>query len=819
MKRQKVLRRPRVNYALESIFDYPLTIVEAPMGYGKTMAVRDFIIAKGCPSMWLTFLSSEDTHNYFWDRLSAEICRFDKEAGESLRSLGFPADASQTANVLSLLGALELPQDTILVIDDYHLVKDKLIGKLLSHMVAAGPEELHIAVLTRDVSNLETDELLARGQCNLLQQKTLEFTDEEVMDYCALMDFAFTVEELLKVRRYTGGWISMIYLVLLGVQKGIPIGLSNTIGSLVERILYNAYDEQVQKFLMRLSVMDCFTAEQAMFVTGEERAQEFLRKLRRENAFVVFDETTETYRIHHVLLDFLRTKFINEQERLACIHRLGEWHLAKEENTMAYRYFYRAGDAERVLAILDNEDVISLDPNDFEGILDLFPSQPHELLIRYPIAYMQYIAFAVLSGDRTLMEDGLERLNRLQETYENEDGITAARKGRILGGISTIRIFTVWNDQKRMMDYVRQAIVHLEGYGRRIIKQDAEFTFGSPYLIYSYYRRQDDLKELADRMAADFPDLRLLAGESSSGSDYLILAEYALETGDWQKAEINAYKAAYKNQTAIVLCAEFALIRLYLYQGKTAEAMEHLSRLREVVTAENKAIHNTTLEIIEGYVYACLGRSEGIPRWLRTGDMTPARFIYQGHAFNYIVYGKATLLSKNYILLEILTTQFRQYFSVFNYKLAFLHNKILEAAAKYRLYGPDAGCAILKEALDEARSDHIILTFAEYAPDIMDMVRYFAAEYPSDPYIKEVYRACGQYLKALRQAEGSAGILSAREAEVLALMAEGLRRPEIAKRLDIKPGTVKIHIEHIYYKLDAKNKLDAVNKARKLKII
>lgn len=818
MKRQKVLRRARVNRVLESIFDYPLTIVEAPMGYGKTTAVRDFITAKRCPFMWLTFLSSEDTHIFFWDRLSAEICRFDRETGDSLRSLGFPADASQTANIISLMRGLELPPGTILVIDDYHLVKDNRIGKLLSHM-AAGLDELHIAVLTRDISNLEIDELFVKGQCCLLQQHTLEFTDEEVLDYCTLMDFSFTDDEPLKVREYTGGWISMIYLIMLGIQKGIPVGLNHTIGSLVENILYNAYDGQIQQFLIRVSVMDSFTAEQALFVTGEERTEEFLRKLRRENAFVIFDEMTETYRIHHVLLDFLRSKFIGESERLACIHRLGEWHLNRKEHNEAYKYLYRAGDAERVLALLDKEDVISLDPNEFEGILELFPAQPQELLIRYPIAYMQYIAFAVLSGDRTLMDDGLMRLNKLQDAYENEDSISEARRNRILGGISTIRVFTVWNDQKKMMAFVREAINYLAGYGRRIIKQDAEFTFGSPHLLYSYYRQQDDLKTLADSMAADFPDLRRLTGESSRGSDYLIMAEYALETGDWHKVEINAYKAAYKNQTAIVLCAEFALIRLYIYQGKVTDAMEHLFRLREVVTAENKAVYNTALEIIEGYVQACLGRADEIPRWLRTGDMSPARFIYQGHAFNYIVYGKATLLSKNYILLDILTTEFRQYFSVFSYKLAFLHNKILEAAAKYRLYGLEAGCAVLKEALDEAKGDHIILIFAEYAPDIIDMVRHNTAAFPSDQYIKEVYRACGQYMKALRQAEGSAGLLSARETEVLALMAEGLRRPEIAKRLDIMPGTVKIHIEHIYFKLEAKNKLDAVNKARELKIL
>ena len=515
IKMLRILRRDRVNHMLECIFDYPLTIVEAPMGYGKTTAVRDFIKAKCCPYMWLTFLSSEDTHNYFWDRFTAEISKFDKETGDSLRSLGFPADVSQTANIISLLSDLELPPNTILVIDDYHLVKDKLIGKLLSLMAAAGFDKLHITVLTRNISNLEIDELFAKGQCSLLPQQILEFTDEEVIDYCTLMGFSFAADELMKVRQYTGGWIAMIYLVLLGAQKGIPVGLNHAIGSLVEKILYNVYDERIQQFLIRLSVMDSFTVEQALFVTGEERSEEFLRKLRRENAFVAFDETTEIYRIHHVLLDFLRTKFTDESERLACIHRLGEWHLAKKEHTKAYKYLYRAGDVERVLALLDNEEAISLNSHEFEEILELFLAQPQELLIKYPLAYMQYIAFAVLSGDRTLMDDGLMRLERLQEAYENDDSCPKARKKRILGGISTIRVFTVWNDQKKMMEFVREAINYLAGYDRRIIKQDAEFTFGSPHLLYSYYRRQDKLRELIDRMVADFPDLQMLTGESS----------------------------------------------------------------------------------------------------------------------------------------------------------------------------------------------------------------------------------------------------------------------------------------------------------------
>jgi LuxR family maltose regulon positive regulatory protein len=237
------------------------------------------------------------------------------------------------------------------------------------------------------------------------------------------------------------------------------------------------------------------------------------------------------------------------------------------------------------------------------------------------------------------------------------------------------------------------------------------------------------------------------------------------------------------------------------------------------VTKENHAVNNTTLEIIEGYVNACLGRAEDIPAWLRTGDMSPARFIYQGHAFNYIVYGKAVLLSKNYIKLEMLTEELKQYFSAFHYQLGFLHKQILEAAAKYRLYGLDAGCSLLRRAFDEAREDHIILPFAEYAPDIIDLVRQLVASSPGDEYIKKVLLSCEKYMDSLKNIPENSASLSARELQVLALAAEGLKRGEIAQRLHIMPGTVKVHMEHVYRKLEAGGKLDAVNKARKLKLI
>src|SRR5690606_36298514 len=61
--------------------------------------------------------------------------------------------------------------------------------------------------------------------------------------------------------------------------------------------------------------------------------------------------------------------------------------------------------------------------------------------------------------------------------------------------------------------------------------------------------------------------------------------------------------------------------------------------------------------------------------------------------------------------------------------------------------------------------------------------------------------------------------LSTREVEVLALIADGLTNREIADQLFVGVSTVKKHIQHIYTKLDTKNRTSAVMRARELHLL
>ncbi|MEQ8166393.1 MAG: LuxR C-terminal-related transcriptional regulator, partial [Alphaproteobacteria bacterium] len=51
------------------------------------------------------------------------------------------------------------------------------------------------------------------------------------------------------------------------------------------------------------------------------------------------------------------------------------------------------------------------------------------------------------------------------------------------------------------------------------------------------------------------------------------------------------------------------------------------------------------------------------------------------------------------------------------------------------------------------------------------------------------------------------------------LMAEGFSNPEIADRLFVAKSTVKKHINHIYAKLDVRNRTRAIARAREYALL
>lgn len=83
---------------------------------------------------------------------------------------------------------------------------------------------------------------------------------------------------------------------------------------------------------------------------------------------------------------------------------------------------------------------------------------------------------------------------------------------------------------------------------------------------------------------------------------------------------------------------------------------------------------------------------------------------------------------------------------------------------------------------------------------------------------KEVFIVSPQHF-VLNQKAFEETDLSARELEVLSLIAKGLSNQEIASSLFVSVNTIKTHVTNLFYKLEVTRRTQAVEKAKKLSII
>ena len=78
-----------------------------------------------------------------------------------------------------------------------------------------------------------------------------------------------------------------------------------------------------------------------------------------------------------------------------------------------------------------------------------------------------------------------------------------------------------------------------------------------------------------------------------------------------------------------------------------------------------------------------------------------------------------------------------------------------------------------------------------------------------------------RYQSEAPQPQASAVVegLSARESNILKLIAQGLSNKEIARTLAITPETVKSHVKHIFTKLGVEKRAQAVSRAQSLGLV
>jgi len=183
--RPKAVLRSRLIEALNQGLQRKLTLISAPAGSGKTTLVSGWVAGCDLRVGWLSLDEEDSDPARFLTSLVAVLRRVSPNIGEDVLSVlqspqPPPVEAALTALLNEITG---IPDNFVLVLDDYHLVDDKSVDAALNFLLEHLPQQMHLVITTREDPQLPLARLRARDQLTELRAKDLRFTNSETVGF------------------------------------------------------------------------------------------------------------------------------------------------------------------------------------------------------------------------------------------------------------------------------------------------------------------------------------------------------------------------------------------------------------------------------------------------------------------------------------------------------------------------------------------------------------------------------------------------------------------------------------------------------------
>ncbi len=818
-----ILPRPRVADALAaSVRAYPLTVLSAPLGYGKSTAARALLRRMGHPALHALLNPAEASAEAIWASVGAQVEAVFPDTSEAFLQNGVPRGAAATRRFLEYFLRQMAGRHFLLILDDFHHARDPDYGTLLEQIVRARLSGFSLLLISRErpTRMLAFDDLILKGLAHEFGQELLAFSEEDAKRYFALHGVD-DKEVVRAVWKNSEGWPAALWLGLESYKShGVPTSIRN-IENLIESVVFNASPEAEQRLLLELSPLDDFSPEQAAYVSYNPGAPQLLAALLDHNAMLSRDPATGRYRMHSMLRSFLARRLAsNSRIDVAALHRrAARWFLRVNDPLRALRFFFQAGEERDQMAMLDIFSLpnrASLFRTDPEGVCAMVATIPWSIRLKNPMAYLSFIFSCLYTHS---IAKAVPLAFEAERMFMADQGLAPELRKRIMGELLLIRSLAAFNDVKAMSELYKRA--HTELGGRSYISQRPQaWTFGCPIASFLYVREPGSYKEIVELAKASLPYFQELSDGCTAGGAELMRAEFLLETGVETEVEHHLMKAEYlasaKDQHATLICARFTRARLRALRGESGQAAACLHELEPLIYPLGQEFLDRTLEVALGYLYVCLGRHERIPEWLRLGDIDVSRGFGQGLGVPHLAHARALLLAREYPRALALAQSLPGVFAAYKPLFGSIHAHTIEAIALNHLEGTAAALAPLQTAVKLAQPDKILLSLAEYGAPLLPLLGALRKKQSEDPYLIRLEKMTASYaaLNAppAEDAMPETQDLSARETEVMQLLSQAHRNADIAQLLGISPNTAAKITSNAYKKLGAKNRVDALRR-------
>ena len=506
--RPNLVARPRLSEALAAGGGCRLTLVSAPAGFGKTTLLGEWsedLVADGSSVAWLSLDGSDNHPARFFSYLLGALREVEDGIGESILAA---LDAPQSPPVDVVMGALvndlaDLPQEVVIVLDDYHVVDSRPVHEAVSFLLEHMPENVHLMIAGRSDPPLPLPRLRARDHVTEIGAADLRFTPEEATAFLNdAMELALSAGDVAALEEVTEGWIAALQLAALSMRgRGDVSGFVESFSGsnrhvldfLAEEVL-ERQPEEVRGFLLETSVLERMTAPLCDAVTGRPDGQEMLERLERENLFVVaLDDERRWYRYHHLFAEFLRSRLNVENPGLADeLHlRASRWYedggLLVEAIGHALLGSGADPDYEQAARLIERGTEGAWSRGEGPTVLGWLEALPTEAKRRRPRLYTEHALSLAVTGRPDDVEPFLEEAEQAAS-----EAATGEDRGFLLGFASAIRSWCarLRGNAPEAVELARRALSLLPN-------EDA------PHRIFATICLGDALRTTGDLAAAD----------------------------------------------------------------------------------------------------------------------------------------------------------------------------------------------------------------------------------------------------------------------------------------------------------------------------
>jgi LuxR family maltose regulon positive regulatory protein len=604
----KAVLRPRLVERLNEGPQRKLTLICAPAGFGKTTLISEWVAGCGRPVAWLSLDEGDNDLSRFLAYLVVALQTISKDVGQGVLAVLQSPQLPPTESILTTLlnEITTVPDNFVLVLDDYHLLDSKPVDEALTFLLEHRPPQMHLVIATREDPPFPLARLRARGQLTELRAADLRFTPSEAAEFLnRVMGLNLTVDDIAALEARTEGWIAGLQLAAISMRGRSDIAgfIQAFTGShrfvldyLVEEVLQRQ-PEHMRSFLLQTAVLDRLYAPLCNALTEREDGKEMLDVLERNNLFLIpLDDQRQWYRYHHLFADVLQTHLMEAQpDRVAALHlRASAWYERNGLRSDAIRHALAAKDLERSAELIELAWPAAEEGSIQQATwLGWVKTLPEALVHARPVLNVWY-AYVLLG--RGELEAAEARLKDAERWLEPADTMKAQ--------LATPSIEMIVVDQEQLKSlpatiavgraYIAQALGNIPDtvrYASRVLELPEADPFRhsqASMLLGMTYWASGDL-EAADRVFADYTmKLRTAGNIPDAISTTVVLAEIRLALGHLHEAirTIEQLLLFVMDQGEPIFPDTADLHRelseLYLEQGNLEAAAQHLLGSKEL---------------------------------------------------------------------------------------------------------------------------------------------------------------------------------------------------------------------------------------------